>query len=83
MQNEIRETFDKPIPHQIWQPLFLYYIDLSFISEQDYYFTITTVNDATNGESSHSIQIMCRTKAGCKLIIYYIILIRRTQACVS
>jgi hypothetical protein len=26
---------------------------------------------------------MCRTKAGCKLIIYYIILIRRTQACVS
>jgi hypothetical protein len=45
------------------------YIDLSFISEHDYYFTITTVNDATDGESSHSNQIMCRTKTVCKLII--------------
>ena len=49
--------------------MFLYYIDPSFISEQDYYFNFTTVNDGTNGESSHSNQIMCRTKAGCKLII--------------
>jgi hypothetical protein len=35
------------------------YIDPSFISEQDYYFTITTVNDATNGESSHFNQTLC------------------------
>jgi hypothetical protein len=25
---------DKPIPHQIWQPLFLYYIDLSFFQNR-------------------------------------------------
>ena len=40
-----------------------------FFSESYYNFRITTVNDATMGESSRSDQIMCRTKAGCKLII--------------